>query len=357
MLIYKTHRIEFNDFESMEVLFPDSTFFKGVKSFLKAWDNAQKEDFTFRTSGSTGRPKEITHSRASIIKSVKKTRDYFDLKDGDAALLAMPVAFVAGRMMMARALVLNLDLYLAEPSLNPLKEYDGQAFEFVPLTPLQLEHVLEHNPISIRGIKTILLGGAPVKDELMDRIQTLSNQVFIGYGMTETLTHIAARALNGPDASELYTVLKGIKIDQKEGCLVINADHIEGLVYTNDLVEIVNPTQFKWIGRNDLIINSGGLKINPEELEKSLKLEFDFSCVFIGIPDQQLGEKLVLIIEENQANTTFDEVKVKRFIESGFSKYHVPKLVHVMNEIPMTPTGKTDRNKLRIYFEEISGTN
>ena len=135
--------------------------------------------------------------------------------------------------------------------------------------------------------------------------------------------------------------------ESEEECLVVHTDHLDEDVFTNDLVELLDDTHFKWLGRKDLIINSGGLKINPENLEMSILNNFGINVAFTGKPDQQLGEKLVLIIEENAANTTFDIRALEQHIEKEFSKYYKPKEVHFVKQIPRTESGKIDRSKLR----------
>ena len=198
MLVFKSHRIAFDEYEKMHAVFPDSEFFNGVINFLQLWNDPRHESFEFKTSGSTGTPKLIEHKRSSIQQSIAKTKAYFKLKEGDKALLAMPVAFVAGNLMLARAVEIGIDLYLCKPGLNPFRCAPDTSFDFVPLTPMQFENALETNPEAIERCKSILLGGAPVSHTLAKQINAIDTPVYLGYGMTETLTHIAVRSLNGP---------------------------------------------------------------------------------------------------------------------------------------------------------------
>lgn len=323
--------------------FPNPEYEQKVFDFCEKWLSGQQE-FTLKTSGSTGEPKPILLTRFQMEASAKLTGKTFELKPDDKALVCLNVEYIAGIMMLVRGMVLGLELTIIEPNSNPLENLENQEFDFVAFVPLQLQKILENeNQIEVLNkMKAIIVGGAAVNEVLAKDIQQLKVPVYSTYGMTETVSHIAIRRLNGVNKSENFQVLKDVKIGIDErNCLNIIADASNNkLIQTNDIVEIINENEFKLIGRFDNIINSGGVKIQLEKVEKVFEKYLANKRFFaFGIADLTLGQKLILVVE------TEDLVNEKILFEAKerLTKYEFPKQIFTIKNFSETPTGKIDK--------------
>lgn len=333
--------IDFNNLNINQLSF-STEFEKKVKIFVEEWfsENAVVK---VQTSGSTGVPKIFEIEKKKMVNSAVMTCNFLGLKEGDTALLCLPVEYISGKMMVVRSIERKLQLKVTNPSLNPVENLEEE-IDFCAMTPLQVENSLE----KLHLIKNLIIGGAAVSESLKSKILQMnlspSNRIFETYGMSETLSHIGLKQLM-PEQEEYFTVFENVKISLDDrGCLKIFAPNVNAEeLQTNDLVEIRNDKQFKFLGRIDNIINSGGAKIFPETLEALVKKEFPNEAVFMGLPDESLGQKLILIIEGDES----DEVK-KKVSEISFEKnFHRPKEIIFVSEIPRTPNGKI--NRLELY--------
>lgn len=333
--------IDFNNLNINQLSF-STEFEKKVKIFVEEWfsENAVVK---VQTSGSTGVPKIFEIEKKKMINSAVMTCNFLGLKEGDTALLCLPVEYISGKMMIVRSIERKLKLKITDPSLKPMENLDGE-IDFCAMTPLQVENSLE----KLHLIKNLIIGGSAVSESLKSKILQMnlssSNRIFETYGMSETLSHIGLKQLM-PEQEEYFTVFENVKISLDDrGCLKIFAPNVNAEeLKTNDLVEIRNDKQFKFLGRIDNVINSGGAKIFPETLEALVKKEFPNEAVFMGLPDESLGQKLILIIEGDES----DEVK-KKVSEISFEKnFHRPKEIIFVSEIPRTPNGKI--NRLELY--------
>ncbi|HEU5291416.1 MAG TPA: AMP-binding protein [Cyclobacteriaceae bacterium] len=314
--------------------FENSTF-----SFIKEWLEGQ-DSFNLHTSGSTGNPKEITLTRNQLRQSAQRTLKALSLDQNDTALVCLDTKYIAGKMMLVRALEGNMKIAAADPSANPLQNIQGPV-TFTALVPLQLQEILKH-PNSIQKLnemKAVIIGGAAVNTFLQKEITKLKCAVYATYGMTETVSHIALQCLNGRNASNHFTALPGIKIKtDNRGCLVIQMPEFSEPIITNDLVEIISRDQFRWLGRYDNVINSGGFKISPEKIEKELEAILPDRAFFVtSILDERLGEKLVLIMEGSARPVDFKTLQLH--------PYEVPKDIILLPEFVRTETGKINREK------------
>jgi o-succinylbenzoate---CoA ligase len=256
---------------------------------------------------------------------------------------------------LVRALTLGWHIDIVEPISNPLKELKKE-YDFSAMVPMQLKNSLS----DIHKIKKLIIGGGVVTQELEMQLQSISTEVYATFGMTETCTHIAVKKLNqftniDSNTSEKlhYKVLPNVSISQDHrNCLVINASKIaENQIVTNDIVEIVSETEFKWLGRFDTVINSGGVKLHPEEIEKKLSKIITQRFFVAGVPDKVLGEKLILVIEENITSKAVEEF-LKIQLMSDFRKiknitnYEIPKEIHFVENFIETETKKIQRVKM-----------
>ena len=311
---------------------------KTIGDFLLDWCSG-KDSVEVQTSGSTGTPKKIVLQKSQMHNSALATGQYFNLKPGDSALLCLPVTSIAGKMMLVRAMVLGLELDFVKPSSEPLKE-TAKAYDFSAMVPLQAEKSIEH----LDGIKTLLLGGAPVSPSLQRQLKNSSSRIFETYGMTETITHIAARQIC-PKVLADFELLPHVKISQDERkCLIIDAPNIsESPVVTNDIVEVTSETSFKWLGRYDNVINSGGIKLIPEQIEAKLSSMSTYRLFVVGLPDETLGQKLVLIVEGSIEEGKSVMASIKK--DKVLAKYEIPKDVVSVEKFIETKTGKVHREK------------
>lgn len=304
-----------------------------VGLFLKEWFE-DVDHVLVKTSGSTGTPKTIQLKKTHMVASAKATGKYFNLYAGTSALLCLPANFIAGKMMLVRAMVLGWDLHIMPPKAKGVLD-ENRSYDFTAMVPLQLYHALEN----LDKVKTIIVGGAVVSPELEAEIQHEKTEIFTTYGMTETCTHVAIKAINGQKASGYYKALPEVFFEQDQrDCLVINAPHVlDGPMITNDVVELKSPNRFIWLGRYDHVINSGGLKLYPEQIEALLAKTLALPFFIASEPDAQLGERLILIVE----GTTNDLAET---VFSALEKYQKPKKIYAMPKFSYTETGKIKRN-------------
>lgn len=319
-----------------------------VLDFINDWNHDSKT-VKIQTSGSTGIPKIFEVEKSKMLSSAEMTCDFLGLEPGDVALLCLPVEYISGKMMVVRSILRKLKLKIAEPSTIPLKNLDEE-IDFCAMTPLQVENSLD----KIHLIKNLIIGGAAVSETLKTKItQTLrlsnsKSRIFETYGMSETLSHIALKKIF-PNQEEWFTAFDEVDISLDDrGCLEISAPRLNAeILQTNDLVEINDKQQFRFLGRIDNVINSGGAKIFPEELEKLVKKEIPNELVFLGIEDEKLGQKLVLIIEGAES----DSINYQLSTINYQLKLHKPKDIIFVRQIPRTPNGKVNRIALKKLIE------
>ncbi|NLP56742.1 AMP-binding protein [Lutibacter sp. B1] len=318
-----------------------------VFTLLEQWfsDNSFVE---VKTSGSTGIPKIIQLEKEFMVNSAKATGEYFSLFENTSALLCMSPNYIAGKMMLVRALTLGWSLDIVEPTSNPLKNCEKQ-YDFSAMVPIQLSNSINE----IHQIKKLIVGGGVVSKELLSLIQNIETEVFATFGMTETITHIAVKKLNNMSHAKLvsashYYILPNISIStDNRGCLVINAPKIaKEQIVTNDLVDIISEKEFKWLGRFDTIINSGGIKLIPEQIEEKLEKIIDTRFFVAGLPDAILGEKLILVIENVQNSISKEAIFTRICNLQTLSKFEIPKEIYLVNEFIETATGKINRKEI-----------
>lgn len=332
-------------FESVEDLISYSESISDeVFLFLKDWFNA--DDFiVVQTSGSTGKPKAIKIKKEFMVNSALATGDFFNLKEGTTALLCLSPNYIAGKMMLVRALVLGCHLDVVNPSSHPLDGHH-KMYDFCAMIPLQVQNSL----LKLDRIKTLIVGGAPLDKNIEEKLQKLKIRVFATYGMTETLTHIAVKQLNNCRTNvtssgvetpfkDSFKTLPNVSISKDaRGCLVIKAPKISDKpIITNDLIDILDSQHFKWLGRYDTIINSGGIKIIPEMVEQKLTSILPFRFFITSLPDKKLGEKVTLVCEGKAQSLE------KYQIEKVLSKYENPKQLFFVDQFIETDTHKINR--------------
>lgn len=325
-----------------------SLFEEEVIGFINDWQSGQKE-FLQKTSGSTGEPKMIELTRAQMMASALLTIDALGLKPEQNSLLCLSPQYIGGKMMIVRSLINKMNLIAVEPSSNPFKAID-QNIHFAALTPMQMQVALNDldSKKKISTVHNIILGGGPVSYALAEEIdKSLEGGCYSTYGMTETSSHIALKRLNGPDKSSYFSCFEDIEINQDErDCLTINGavTNFETII-TNDRVNLINANQFEWLGRIDNVINSGGIKIQSEKVERIIEKYFiehgyDNRFFLTGVPDDLLGQKAILFIEIGD-KTPKKSILID--LKDKLPAYHEPKDFLVVDRFAETPNGKINR--------------
>ena len=330
---------------------PLNAFEEKVKSFALAW-LSDKQEFEFQTSGSTGNPKKIIFTRQQMQASARLTQQTFDLKPGQNALLCLDPDFVAGKMMMVRALEIGMNLIVVEPSANPLEELAfQQPIELAAFVPYQLSAILKnHNTQEkLNNMAKAILGGAASSQALIEDLQDCSTQFYETYGMTETLTHVAIRKLNPPE--EAFQTLPGVTVWLNQNmCLSMQLDHLGiDCIETHDIAQLLTPNTFIVTGRYDHVINTAGIKVSPEMLESKIKdiMQQHFNdCAFFigGVKDNQFGEKVVLFVEHALISDSVKSLVINQ-IKQVLKSYEVPKAIIAVPAFKRTDMGKVKRQE------------
>lgn len=305
---------------------------KSVGDFILDWFDT-KSYLELNTSGTTGTPKIIRIEKQAMVNSALATGDFFNLNPGDKALHCLPTKYIAGKMMFVRSFILGLDMDFVAPSSNPLL-YNDTKYDFVAMVPLQAQNSL----LELKNVKKMIVGGAKMSKSLEKSLLKLKTETYETYGMTETITHIAAKKIG----EKYFTILPNIKIYKDDrNCLVIDAPKISNeTIVTNDLVELINENQFGYLGRIDNVINSGGIKLIPEQIEDKLSNKIHSRFFVTGIHDPVLGEKLIVVIEGEKQDldeSTFDDL----------DKYEKPKEIFYVSKFIETQNGKIKRKEIQ----------
>lgn len=327
------------------------TIQEDLNRFLKEW-NDTSTTLPVYTSGSTGIPKKILADKEKMKNSARITGHFLKLKQGDTALLCMPLKYIAGKMMVVRSLVCGLRLLTVEPSAHPLKNL-SEIPDFAAMTPMQVYATLQvqDEAEKLKNIKSLIIGGGAINYDLQQLLQSFPHYVWSTYGMTETLSHIALRRLNGKESSDWYTPFENVQIRLSEvGTLVINAPEVcDKELITNDLAEINSKGQFKILGRRDNTIDSGGIKIQIEKVEAALRPYMSVPFVITQRRDAKFGEIVTLLYVDDSSDKLLEQIASACH---KLPKYECPKWIASIDEIPFTETGKPDRAKAKNIAEE-----
>lgn len=332
-----------------------------IGDFLSDWLD-QTSELTVNTSGATGTPKTIPLKKQHMVNSAIATGTFFDLQPGNTSLLCLPTQYIAGKMMLVRAMVLGLELDYVAPSSNPLA-HTQKKYDFCAMVPFQLQNCLA----KIEQIMILLVGGAPLSMQLQKQVQPKSTQIYETYGMTETITHVAIKKINsgavrsslsagkagtvktafdrkGVDKYRSFKALPNVtfSLDERH-CLVLDAPKIASeTIVTNDIVKLISETEFEWLGRFDNVINSGGVKLFPELIEAKLAPFLNNSFFVAGMPDEEFGHRLVLVCEGNtDLETILREIKENGALE----RFEIPTTVYSLPNFIRTDTDKIRRKE------------
>jgi o-succinylbenzoate---CoA ligase len=320
---------------------------KSIYIFIQEWLD-KKDYIKVFTSGSTGERKEFRLRKEYMINSALKTGRYLNLKKGESALLCLSADYIAGKMMLVRSFVFGLNLFALNPSSKPLVELIKQP-DFTALVPLQLSEILQdiQQKQILERIRNVIIGGGRLDHQLKAELQSMPNNIYESYGMTETSSHIALRKINGKDCQKYFQLMEGITISQDQrSCLQIEAqDLADDIIVTNDLVEIINHHEFDLLGRFDNLINSGGIKHIPELIEKKLFNLIPDPFIIASEANKSLGEMLILIIE-SKSKSLEEQSLIFDLLKSVLNKFEMPRKIYFTSPFSFTETGKINRKKV-----------
>lgn len=318
--------------------------------FLEKWFDASPV-IIVHTSGSTGTPKELVVRKDRMMQSARLTCEFLNLQAGDTALLCMNLRYIGAMMVVVRSLVAGLNLIVRPASGHPLSDIE-EPLRFAAMVPLQVYNTLRVPEEKARLEQTyiLIIGGGAVDDSLEAEMSALPTAVYSTYGMTETLSHIALRRLNGDTASKHYYPFPSVELSlSAESTLVVKAPLICGeVLQTNDIACLYPDGSFTIAGRKDNVINSGGIKIQAEEMEKRLRPFIPVPFVVTSVPDPRLGQALTLLIA-GQVDVRELESKLQTVLDA----YHRPRHIFMTESIPQTENGKTDRAGCRILARQM----
>lgn len=327
----------------------ESSPLSDVYEFLLRWFD-ESSFITVHTSGSTGAPKELIVSKEKMMQSARLTCEFLDLREGENALLCMNLRYIGAMMVVVRSLVAGLNLIVRAASSHPLADVED-SLRFAAMVPLQVYNTLQipEEKERLQRTEILIIGGGDINAMLETKIQALPGAVYSTYGMTETLSHIALRRLNGPSASSHYRPFSSVRLSlSAEKVLMIKAPLIcDDVLTTNDIAHIYSDGSFKILGRKDNVINSGGVKIQAEEIEKIIHSVISMPFVITSVPDERLGQAVTLLIE-GQA----EPPQIKEQIQRLLPRYHRPIYVRMVDQIPLTGNGKIDRAGCRILAQK-----
>ncbi len=334
-----------------------------LQDFLREW-NSDAPTVLVHTSGSTGRPRPLSVEKSRMEASARMTCRFLGLREGDSALLCLPLDYIAGKMMVVRALTCGLKLLTVPPTGHPLGDIgpslspESPSIGLAAMVPLQVWNTLrvpeEHE--RLRCVRHLLIGGGPVDDAMAEELRDFPNAVWSTYGMTETLSHIALRRLSGPEASQWYTPFDGVTVSlSEEGCLVVDAPAVhDGPLVTNDIAMVEHPTapgqscrRFRILGRKDNVICSGGVKIMMEEVERQLRRHLDVPFMITKAPDARLGEQVVLLTE------AADVAAIEALCRQVLPQFYMPRRLLTVAKLPLTETGKPARHEAERLAREL----
>lgn len=313
--------------------------------FYDEW-NAPTPTILVHTSGSTGEPKPLLVEKKRMVASATMTCDFLGLKPGDTALLCMSLDYIAGKMMVVRALTRGMKLIEVEPSGHPMaKLTDDQPIHLAAMVPLQVFNTLavKEECERLKRVKHLIIGGGPIDERMEQLLRDFPNHVWATYGMTETLSHVAMRRVSGPDGTKWYTPMPGVEVEAADdGCLVVKAPALcQGALHTHDIVEWhKDGKRFKVVGRSDNIACSGGVKIQMEKVEEALRPHIDYPFFVAKTKDRKFGEILVLVTEGG------DKQKLEDIFNNVLPHYWKPKRIVFVKALPLTETGKPLRRMM-----------
>ena len=313
-----------------------------VADFLNEW-HSDAEHVTGHTSGSTGKPKEIRLLKADMKASAALTNNFFGIGKGSRLMLCLSPDYIAGKMMIVRAEEAGATLLWEKPSNRPLEHHDGSPIDLLAVVPSQALWLADHHEC-LKGVSNMIVGGGEIPPSLRKRLAALEVNTYATYGMTETCSHVALSRIS--EEAEPFNALPPVTFTTDErGCLVIDAPQFSfRRLTTNDIVRLLSPTSFYWCGRYDNVVNTGGIKVFPEEIERIIAPCINRRFYITSRPSEKWGQELVLKIE-GEPMAASEQASLTAQINALLTPYQRPKSIIYQAHFAETTTGKVKREK------------
>ncbi len=325
----------------------DSDYLQSIHDFINEWENSN-ESIKVKTSGSTGEAKLVEISKSDMISSAKATGKYFGFSSNQSMILNLSPEYIAGKMMLVRGMIYKMKIIVLPLSNDPFKDIElVEKVDFGAFVPMQVENILKNDKSkkAYQNIRNVIIGGAAVNPNLELQIRSLKNNNYASFGMTETITHFALRSINS--GNDFYQVLEGAAISTNENeCLKLDKLFGKKVNFeTTDIVDLIDERKFIWKGRSDNVINSGGVKIIPEDIENQIEYFLPTKRYYISSEkNEELGEKLVLVIEGNPMGELEENALINKLLQT-MPRYHSPRKIRYVDTFEETATGKIKRTK------------
>lgn len=339
----------------------NTVFEESALTFIREW-LTDTQIFSQQTSGSTGTPKTISITREQMEHSARLSEQALELQPLSHALICIDTSYIGGKMMIVRSLVTKMAMWIVDPVAHPLQYLPiDQCVNFAAFVPYQIQSMLgSKHPHLINNIDTAIIGGAQLHDEFVKELKRYQCRCYATYGMTESISHVALRTLNGRNAGVFFNTLPGVEVAiDSRGCLVVKAPYLTEHLVTNDIVEIMNSRQFRWLGRWDHVINTGGYKVVPEKLEAAIQTSFNRAGIgnrfFIhGVEDTKLGSKVVLVVEAADDHVELIRGSL-RSLANEIPSHERPKEMLISPAFHLTNTRKINRAQtLKTVTQKLS---
>ncbi len=322
--------------EWLKSVYAETTWQKEIVDFVELWCSSATS-FAIHTSGSTGTPKVVEHLRYELVQSALRTNYFFKLDHTSVFFLCLPFQHVGGRMMLIRAMLAKAKLICVAPSANPLQCIKlNEPITFAAFTPMQCFEMMkeEQSAILFSSIQKVIIGGGKISDALLTLLNDMPNAIYETFGMTETISHIALRSI-APIKENYFQCLEGISVATNQDSLLhIRVEHQEA-ISTNDVVEIIDSKRFRWLGRQDEVINTGGIKVFAHQIESKLQAQFTVPFFITDVADDKFGQRVVLVLQSQEMAESLAKSSFETLLN-----YERPKSIFVLKQFDFSPLGK-----------------
>ncbi len=296
------------------------------------------------TSGTTGQPRAVLHSLANHYYNALGSNQNIGLEPGDVWLLSLPLYHVGGLGILFRCFLAGAAVGLTTSQDLP------EALSTLPVThlslvPTQLYRLLQEEPMveTLRGLKAILLGGAPLPERLLEKAVALGLPVCTTYGCTEMASQVTTtapgdsvevlrtsgrllpyRKLAITDEGELLLGGKTRCVGFLEDGEVVYRFDARGLWPSGDLGRLTEQGCLQVIGRKDNLFISGGENIYPEEIEQvMLRHPACEHVLVVPVPDEEFGHRPAAFV---QSPREISPEEWREFLAPLLPGYKIPRL-------------------------------
>ena len=309
------------------------------------------------TSGSSGAPRVLSLPRAALGAAVTASHRRLEARPGERWALALPVRHVAGLMVLLRARALGTDPVVVTDPGDPAAIAAAGA-EHVALVPTQLVRILDAG-VDLSGFRTILVGGGPAPDGLVERARARGFRVVTSYGMTETCGGCVYDGipLDGTEvdvATDGRIRLRGPSVAAHElGVGPLQGD--DGWHGTSDRGRLVDG-HLEVLGRLDDVIISGGVNIDPVAVAGVLRTHPAVAdAVVLGVPDPTWGQRVRAVVVLSGGADGTGLRALRAHVADRLGPSHAPRDLVAVDAIPRDGMGKVSAD-VRLRFVELPTT-